>query len=331
MDKKLKSSVSNVGSHTAKMARFIVGSAGLAPDAALYCVEASNFYKNIETLIENGVNVINMSCGFTSNRGKYSVRAKWIDHLAAYHKVAFVKSAGNDGETHKITDPGMAYNAITIGNIDEISPPTLDVNSCKEEDNGIADKPDFTNIGSGTSQAAAITTGIVALMMEKMPSLKKSTRMIKALLAAGTTKDTDHNVMGNNSTSIMTDECGAGFINAYNACRSGYFTKTINSDEVEYNTTTAVRVGQYFRVSIAWHAYSTSKCDGTSGTGSMNIYELNVYQGNVLLATLKNPSNHKNNLLAAEFKTVSNAPLKFVIKRTEGSISDGVCVAYRAL
>lgn len=322
-------------SHATNMARFMVGINGMAPDATLYCVDMSDFFGNIEMLIDNGVNVINMSTGYTSSAslGKYAPRAKWIDHLAANHHVAFVKSAGNRGNEDKlITAPGMAYNAITVGNVDEYPEIHLDIHSSTDEDDGIADKPDFTMIGGGSSQASAITTGIVALMMEKKPALKNSTRIIKALLAAGSIKEDEstHTAIGNTG-SIMTDECGAGFINPYRACSSAYFTKTISTTSVTYNTTTARTAGQRYRVSIAWHANSSSDCNGTVNSVSMNQYELKVYQGSTLVTTLSNSIGHNNNLLAAEFLAVSNKPFSFVINRTSGTETDGVCVAYKSL
>ena len=107
--------------HATRVARILVGSSyGIAPSAVLYCTgfnDVTSFYDRMENyLLNNGVNVINMSAGFLNADGTYDILSKWVDHLTFNHDVHFVKSAGNRGEGDTfITSPGMGYNIITVG------------------------------------------------------------------------------------------------------------------------------------------------------------------------------------------------------------------------
>lgn len=94
----------------------------------------------------------NYSAGYSDIRGEYSDMAKWIDHIGNQHNVYFVKSAGNiSSSSSLISDPGMAYNGITAGSIndhDSTGEPywtddTLSTFSCYGENSG-GYKPDLT-------------------------------------------------------------------------------------------------------------------------------------------------------------------------------------------
>lgn len=118
----------NITDHATEVSSIIVGKTnGLVPNAALYVASnytsTTNFYEKIEWLITQGVNVINMSNTTGGTAGAYTSIAKWIDHLAIQHSVHFVKSAGNSGPSGGITEPGMAYNIMTVGSINDHDSP----------------------------------------------------------------------------------------------------------------------------------------------------------------------------------------------------------------
>ena len=78
----------------------------VAPDATYYGVGLyesntssveGDFYERVEWLLDQGVNVINMSAGYISESGmnQYTSRARWVDHIAFNHDVHFIFASGN--------------------------------------------------------------------------------------------------------------------------------------------------------------------------------------------------------------------------------------------
>ena len=123
--------------HATRVAAIMVGKGttyngvtykGIAPNAELYCAQALDslqFYSGVETLIEYGVNAINMSMGF-GIQTRYNTMNLWVDHIAYVHDVHIVKSSGNynpeddndnDYEEHSpyVSAPGLSYNIVTVG------------------------------------------------------------------------------------------------------------------------------------------------------------------------------------------------------------------------
>ncbi len=206
----------STNTHAILMARIICGSNGLAPGCTLYSATTSNTqnkYEAIELLINEGVSIINYSMG-NSRSSDYTEYEKWIDHLAVSHNVTFVKSAGNNGETTGvISEPGLAYNAITVANANYLTD-TLFSGSSYDYGTG-CQKPDVAAPGNGltsnggTSAAAACTTGVIALMLHAKPSVMSNPAVIKAALMAGC----DHNAGGAALSSGYQYKQGAGVIN----------------------------------------------------------------------------------------------------------------------
>lgn len=115
--------------HATKVARIMVGTHGIVPDATLYSAcagESDQFYSAINWLISQGVNVINMStclAGTDVYGNQYDEFCNYVDALSLLYDVHFVASAGNysDGQsaglapTYTLWRPALAYNAITVG------------------------------------------------------------------------------------------------------------------------------------------------------------------------------------------------------------------------
>lgn len=202
-----------VRNHATRVARIMVGSsAGIAPDATLFCVgctQLSSHYEAIEWLLSKGVNVINMSANFYNSFG-YDNFCAYIDHLAVQHDVHFVVSAGNvgnggDNTTH-IVSPGMAYNAITVGNFsDNGTGPANDseinlyqaddylVSSSKYSEHDTSNRPEKPNLvapgynileDSGTSFSAPQVTAVIAQLCSYRSALKTRQSSMGAILAA---------------------------------------------------------------------------------------------------------------------------------------------------
>lgn len=211
-------------SHETAVASIIVGKStgytGIAPDAEYYAVGIQDFNnhkhhwrKGMELLIDAGVNVINASYEFTGEaRGTYGEPSRWVDHVIHEHDVSVCVSAGN----HRyILGGAMAYNAITVGDIDDnhtltlsddkrmVNDDDLNKQSAYSLNTELAYKPNImapgatagtpidpqtnTNHG-GTSYSAPIVTGAVAQLCDMFPAYKTMPLVLKAILLAGAVK-----------------------------------------------------------------------------------------------------------------------------------------------
>lgn len=209
--------------HETAVASIIVGKSadytGIAPEAEYYAVGIQDFNnhkhhwrKGMELLIDAGVNVINASYEFIGEaRGGYGESSRWIDHVIHTHEVSVCISAGN----HRyILGGAMAYNAITVGNVNDKRTISLadDVRSVIDADKQesayslnmeLAYKPDIMAPGEtagtpvdpqtsgghgGTSYSAPIVTGAVAQLCGMFPAYKSMPLVLKAALLAGAVK-----------------------------------------------------------------------------------------------------------------------------------------------
>lgn len=288
--------------HASKVAAIMVGKAtiirgvtyeGIVPDAELYatCFDSdieNDWRVRVEWLLSQGVHVINMSAGLdTEWPGCYSTHDRWVDHIANDHNVHFVKSAGNalvspDGETIAnavpVTSPGMAYNAITVGSIDDgnstdRSDDVLANDSCYEEhyytvDGPPTNKPDLvapgvnitTAVGtdSGSSFAAPHVTAVVAQLCEWLPSMAVLQPVVKAVLTASISHSEHKYTPANEEYDMF----GAGVVNAraafetINAYRmlTGYFPYDDTATDRVYDFTASAN--QRVRVSLTWLKYA---------------------------------------------------------------------------
>ena len=255
----------------------------VAPDAQYYCASAVDGLEYaIEWVLSQGVNVINMSAGFTNPDviGKYDSRSKWVDHLAINHSVHFVKSAGNDAIY--ISSPGMAYNIITVGAANNALSARANF-SCFVENGTLdsthyADKPDILAPGeglyfeieddagehydSGTSYAAPIVTGIAALMMQSRTSLKTRQASLKACMLASIKNTTLRYV----PSDTLYHECGAGLVDAYSSVITAlyghfttgqYFSAGASTSTTKTYTFTTSSSDTIKRVALNWLQYNT--------------------------------------------------------------------------
>jgi len=270
-----------------------------------YCKnnETLKIYSNIESLISNGVKIINMSYGWERGANDwYSIMEKWFDHITAQHGVIFVKSAGNHGDI-PINEPGLSYNAITVGLYDNLS---LNPNnhytwhgeSSFNNGNGCF-KPDTINPGimvgttqyEGTSSAAAITTAMISLILDMKPSLANYPQAIKAIVLASSHRKVKVAQHGTFTTESiydgLTTRQGVGPTNIFNAlCIVGkrqygigqftgtednrYFYPRVNSGSNSVN------------VSLTWLQENiiNGNCSTTNPTvGTVQDVDLYVYRG----------------------------------------------------
>ena len=192
--------------HPTAVASILGGENGIAPGATLLSAQWDSFgdvdlvdlSDDIEWMIDNDVNVINMSIWDveTDNLGEYSIGASYLDYIIRNTWVTIVGSAGNRGAGDDlITSPKIGYNVITVGSVDN-SGELSDFSSWEEnfgisKPNLVAPGEDFSipnlgNVGSGTSYSSPMVTGTIALLMDKKSLLMLYPEAINAIISSST-------------------------------------------------------------------------------------------------------------------------------------------------
>ncbi len=209
--------------HSTVIASIIGGTTGIAEDVDFYCMRKTNsLIADCNLMIDTyDVNIINVSLWYTKV-GYYTNYDSYIDSFVSNTCCTFVKSAGNrsidiydtngnitEYRDYLVTGPGCAMNAITVGSInkdDKISCFSSwlvtddfllkpDVVAPGEMLWGITNIPnvkyDDNNNGyeyyghNGTSYAAPMVVGTIALLMEEFPELKTLPAWVKSIVHSG--------------------------------------------------------------------------------------------------------------------------------------------------
>lgn len=297
--------------HATNVARIMGGSNGIAPGVDIYAATLSDPYKNIEDLISAGVKVINRSHGATRGVSvPYTYTEKWQDHLALYHRVSFVQVAGNHYvTTQQIESPGLAYNTITVGAY-------KDVETQETSDDYLADyskylngdgcfKPDLVapvtddNPMGGTSAAAPVVVGIIALMLELKPSLGFQPQVVKSILLASCQRKVITDPVETMEQGL-TEKQGAGAVDAWNAVsiisRRQYGYGEISGAEETRNFVQPQYGASHMNVSVAWMIDNTIVGDDHANlfnvlVGTLHNLDLRVFRnGSVAGSSLKTNS-----------------------------------------
>ncbi len=172
------------------------GYVGVAPEAKIMSVESdfSVWDKAIRYATDHGAKVISMSQGFAGVHGCRPNVQQAISY-ALERDVVVVASAGNDGsQANRPEEPGDCIGVLTVGALDHkkvpwaqtqrqsyvsVAAPGVAVNALR------ADGEVIDNV-SGTSQAAALTAAVVALVRSKYPKMP-AREVVQRII--GTSKD----------------------------------------------------------------------------------------------------------------------------------------------
>jgi len=210
---------------------------GIVPAASLWiggsCSgNAAQLKNRTNAAADWGATVFNNSWGYTSSCAFVSDMNKFFDDMVANRARSVVFAAGNRGNNsdHCVISPALAYNVIAVGASDDknttdwaddtmggyssYSNPSTTHND-REEPDVTAPGTNFqstTNaspwtgdVGSGTSYAAPIVTGVIAQLMERSFPLTIHPAAVRAVLMATAA----HNIEGD---ARLSDRDGAGEI-----------------------------------------------------------------------------------------------------------------------
>lgn len=314
--------------HATEVARILVGTDGsgandgLAPNATLYsCTysDTSTLYSGIEWLLDQGVNVINMSAGANLN-GEYATRDKWVDHIAAQHDVHFVKSAGNNAGN--ITSPGMAYNVITVGGLDAAGGTNVasfslcSFTSYNENGTYRAEKPnlvapavDIWGTSDGTSYAAPQVTGTIAQLCGLNATLKIKQSAMGAILAASAAEKVEATGDGGKGDTFLSsvrinaqisDKEGAGILDSRWArgivANGNFWSHTISAESFPFEKTITINTSSssMTRIAIFWIKRNTID-HTTNSVTEADFADLDLYvydpNGNLVGSSITTKSN----------------------------------------
>lgn len=309
--------------HTNKVASIIGGTHGIATNSNLYIHSYSpsnsdyNFDDGIEWLLGKGVNVVNISMysdGRTGNQGEYDGHSAYLDYIVWNNYLTIVKSAGNRGRTDDfVTNPGVGMNTISVGSIDgnkNISDySSWDVDSSID---GILMKPTLVAPGeniiipntnnsilnstgtalendySGTSFAAPMVTGVIALLMEEFPRLMEYPEAYMSALISGASKLPSQ-------SSVWDTYAGAGLIN-YEATReilksSSYVNTSITNSTSSSTAVISKDVSVEANKEVDYCLFLIQNSNVTSPsstvyTPNLSKYQVKIYdENNVLVET----------------------------------------------
>lgn len=227
-----------VSAHATQVASVALG---MAPAASILSVEVYGSPSGeIGWLLDNEVNVVNMSFGYTnsSELGDYTSESAYVDSIARDNWVTFVGSAGNRGESDDYVTPPNGYNMLTVGACTDSG--VLSSFSSYEENFNINfpnivapgdlfSIPTFSGLYSGTSYAAPMTTGAIAVLMQKSSTLMMYPERVLSIIMASTQR-----LSAYATSSGFNDQVGTGMLNLENALSAINTTSSfsVTSDNV---------------------------------------------------------------------------------------------------
>lgn len=299
--------------HTTFVARIAGGSRGVAPNSTMYSCPAqydNEFKSQVNYLVSQNVHLVNMSAHLLRDSiGTYDPIEKFVDYITYKKRLLFVKTAGNND--NKINVPGNAFNVITVGgffnsgSVDDTrtksSTDIMFMNSNYYLNSSACFKPEVIapqvtgyqpSRGTGTSYAAPVVTGTIALLFKIRPSLANQPEAVKAIIMSSCHRkvanaSTHSNEPSETMEQGLTAHQGAGAINPYLAvaitASGNYGIRTMNASST--SETVSFKVPSYessgLNCSIAWLRENSSE---NIVADEVNL-DLNLYRKNTLMRT----------------------------------------------
>ena len=273
--------------HATQMASIIGCNTGFSPDATIYnAFTAGGLTQEIDWLVDNNVDLVNMSFRDQDRDGYYGDDSAVVDFYAKTYNMLFIAAAGNNGMEigQYITNPGLAYNALTVGSCAEYNDPSgfTSYNTAV----GPA-KPTLvmygTSIGipnyhdgyNGTSYSTAMVTGAMGMIYELYPALKNQPERSIALATAATYSMPGYSADEENGLNSIV---GAGVFK-YDTIKSCYSNSALiynqagSGQKVVYTKSVRATGASHLKVCITWFADATGDPDDTT----FNDYDIKIY------------------------------------------------------
>ena len=273
-----------ISDHATYMGAYIGGSDGIARDVKIYSANIyGNIIEEIEWFISNGCTLVNMSYGEAYPTGRYASSSALCDYYAYEYWVTFVAAVGNEGNgVNYVNNPALGYNVVSVGSGNFGG--AADAFSSKHEVDGppkptvlargsyVACFP-FSVLNTGTSVSCAVTTGIIALLLEKYNAMTYRPDQIIAMLVCSAYQRPDINLLACG----LAEGAGAGLIRYDNFMEQySKYQYLINrngeSGTILKNITVNLTAGTKYKASACWLAYS----DGTVASKKFTDYDIFV-------------------------------------------------------
>lgn len=319
--------------HSTVIASIIGGTSGIAKDVYFYCMDDTRSIVDDSNLMINtyGVNIINMSLGYVGV-GYYTEYDACVDNIVSNTGCTFVKSAGNRGQDiydfdRFVTAPGCSINAITVGSVNflgnvSVFSSWVTLDSFLNKPDVVApgerlwDIPNISNINtkgeevghSGTSYAAPMVVGTIALLMEEFPILKTNPALVKSVLHLGAEKLSSQ-------TNYLDQQAGFGLLDYQNmrSCLQNsnysFFNISTSADEGSIVLSQDVTIPYLNEISVNANSIVNSSATVSSpatATPTYTDYLIKIYDtststyvavssidssGDYLIFTNNNPNN----------------------------------------
>lgn len=319
---------------------------GIAKDIKIYATNAN--FSNIEALLECNLDIIEVngayliyeryhedrnpnSIGDIKPNYDYNLYDKYYDHIISQHNISTVIAGGNHGDHEndwfdenyehddgprgqwivgpRVTSPGMAYNAITVGGYannntgDNPDDDWLQNYSWKNKYENMTgcEKPDVIMSdnfpGGGTSSASPALTAEIALMLELKPSLSLHPQEIKAIVLASChrkVKQTDEQGGQETMEQGITERQGAGAPDAWTMAsiisQGTYGSGILKGTETNVDIVQPCYDAQKMNVSITWIKENKAEViehprydDADITLGQTSNLDLNILQNNEVI------------------------------------------------
>lgn len=278
--------------HTTTMALIIAGENGIAPDATILSAFLyGTMSAEVDWMIDNGVDIINMSYGDVADQGIYSNESAYADYICYTYNVVMVASAGNTNGM--VYNPGLGYNVITVGGV-QCDMEKAPFSSCMVEEG--PRKPTISALGcqvdlydddntsvTGTSASAALVSGYIALLLEDYPDLAADKGRLIALMCVSAGYNTDYQIF--DADNGFDYGIGAGVFN-YSNMIENYATSFVYRNESKLLNELVcqkmifAQTGNVIRACVA----NMAKTTGTKSSLLMTDYDVFLYDfsGNLL-------------------------------------------------